>query len=182
MKSWYDQAVGAYEASALLGVHFTVPARMADRGVLTAHRGDSAHSEDPSRASLIFDGGECEENFREYEEKVASRGGKSDRRPRGWLHLRPEVLKRLQAVKAPIPFDDAITVGDASKLMGVHFSLVARMLREGKLIGRVAWSRRVSPASARLWIVSRSSVMDNIRRTKALEAAGKKRGIARKKK
>lgn len=177
-RQWYDQAVGAYEAAAIMGVHFTTPRKMVLKGLLTAHQSGSAHSEDPTRVTAIYDGTEAQRDFEEYEEKVAARGGKSDRRPRGWLHMRPDVEKRLRAVKTPIAFDDAISLSDASEMMGVNWTLVARMLREGKLVGRVAWARR--SAGSKLWIVSRKSVRENIRVVKAAEAAGTKRGIKRK--
>lgn len=179
-RQWYDQAVGAYEAAAIMGVHFTIPRKLVIKGLLTSHQSGSAHSADPSRVTAIYDGREAQRDYEEYEEKVAARGGRSDRRPRGWLHTRPDVEKRLRAVKTPIAFDDAITLSDAAELMGVHWTLVARMLREGKLVGRVAWTRRGSGGS-KLWIVSRKSVRDNIRAVKAAEAAGTKPGLKRKK-
>lgn len=179
-KRWYDQAVGAYEAAAIMGVHFTVPRKMVLKGLLTAHQSSSAHSDDPSRVTAIYDGAETQRDFEEYEAKVAARGGKTDRRPRAWLHLRPEVERRLKAVKTPIAFDDAITLSDAAELMGVNWTLVARMLREGKLVGRVAWTRRGLAAGSKLWIVSRKSVRDNIRAVRAAEAAGTKPGLKRK--
>lgn len=177
-KHWYDQAVGAYEAAAIMGVHFTTPRKMVLKGLLTAHQSGSVHSDDPSRVTAIYDGREAEWDYEEYEDKVAARGGKSDRRPRSWLHLRPAVERQLRAVKTPIAFDDAITLSDAAELMGVNWTLVARMLREGKLVGRVAWTGR--GVGNKLWIVSRKSVRNNIRAVKAAEAAGTKPGLKRK--
>lgn len=178
-KHWYDQAVGAYEAAAILGIHFTQPRKMVIKGLLSSHEATtSVHSDDPTRVTAIYDGKECQRDFEDYEERNAARGGKTDRRPRSWLHMRPEVEKRLKAVKVPIAFDDAITLGEATEMMGVHWTLVARMLREGKLVGRLAWSKR---GGSKMWIVSRKSVRENIRVVKAAEAAGTKPGIKRRK-
>lgn len=174
---WFDQAVGAYEAAAIMGVHFTTPRKMVLKGLLTCHESSSAHADDPTRVTSIYDGREAQRDFEDYEEKIAARGGKTERRPRAWLHMRPEVEKRLRAVKVPIAFDDAISLSDAAEMMKVHWTLVARMLRQGKLVGRLAWSKR---GQSKLWIVSRASVRDNIRVVKAAEAAGKKPGLKRK--
>lgn len=175
------QAVGVAEAAALMGLHYVMPKRMAEKGVLTAHVAtESANVEEPERFYAIYDSKECDDNYREYDEKVASRGGKSDRRPRGWLHLRPDAIRHLRSVETPIAFDDAITLGEASALLGVHHTLVPRMLRDGKLVGRVAWNPRGKSAS-RVWIVSRRSCLANVKEIKALEAAGKKRGRHRQK-
>lgn len=177
-KQWYDQAVGAYEAAAILGIHFTQPRKMVIKGLLSSHEATtSVHSDDPSRVTAIYDGRECQRDFEDYEDKIAARGGKTVRRPRAWLHMRPEVEKRLRAVATPIAFDDACTLGEAAENMGVHWTLVARLLREGRLVGRLAWSKR---GGSKLWIVSRKSVRENIRATKAAEAAGTKPGIKRK--
>lgn len=175
------QAVGVAEAAALMGLHHVMPKRMAEKGVLTAHIAtQSANVDEPERFYAIYDSEECVANFVEYDEKVSARGGKSDRRPRGWLHLRPDIIKHLRSVETPIAFDDAITLGEASALLGVHHTLVPRMLREGKLAGRVAWNPR-GKSTSRVWIVSRKSCLANVKEIKALEAAGKKRGRLREK-
>lgn len=176
-KQWFDQAVGAYEAAAIMGVHFTVPRKMVAKGLLACHESSSAHSDDPIRVTSIYDGRECQDDYEEYEAKIVARGGKTERRPRSWLHMRPEVEKRLKAVKTPIAFDDAISLSDAAELMKVHWTLVARMLRQGRLVGRLAWSKR---GQSKLWIVSRASVRENIKTVKAAEVAGTKPGIKRK--
>jgi len=173
------QAVGVAEAAALMGLHHVMPARMAEKGVLTAHVAtQSANVEEPERFYALYDSEECVANYKEYDEKVSARGGKSDRRPRGWLHLRPDVIAHLRSVETPIAFDDAITLGESAALLGVHHTLVPRMLREGKLVGRIAWNPR-GKSTSRVWIVSRKSCLANVKEIKALEAAGKKRGRLR---
>lgn len=177
------QAVGTFEAAALMGVHFTLPKRMAERGRLTSRVvTDDTFTDEPTRAYAIYDSGECEADYASYQESVDARGGKSERRPRAWLHLRPDVVKYLSTVP-PIAFDDAIGVGEASKILGVHYSLVARLVRDGKVVGRIAWSGRGAKGakSSRLYILSRKSCLQNVKAVRAAEAEGTKRGRKRKK-
>lgn len=178
-KTVVPQAVGASEAAALMGVHYVMPRRMAEKGLLSAHVAtESANVDEPERFYALYDAVECDENYREYEEKVAARGGMNDRRPRSSLHLRPEVLRHLRGVKTPIAFNDAITLGEASAILCVHQSLVPRLLRSGKVVGRIAWNHR-GKSGSRVWIVSRKSCLENVREVKAAEAAGTKRGRTR---
>lgn len=173
------QAVGPAEAAALMGVHWVMPRRMYEKGLLSAHIvTESANVDEPERCYALYDSEECDKNFAEYEEKVAARGGKNDRRPRANLHHRPDVVRHLRGVKNTIDFDDAITLGQAAKVLGVHHTLVPRLLRSGRLVGRIAWNPRGAGAS-RVWIISRRSCLDNVREVKAAEAAGKKRGRPR---
>lgn len=174
------QAVCATEAAALMGVHFVMPRRMHEKGLLSAHVvTESANVDEPERHYSIYDSAECDKNYLEYEERVDARGGRNDRRPRAWVHLRPEVIRHLRTVATPIAFDDAITLGQASRILCVHHTLVPRMLREGKIVGRVVWNNR-SRGASRVWIVSRKSCLANLKEIKALEAAGKKPGRQRK--
>jgi len=174
-KSPANQAVGAWEAAALLGVHFTVPRAMAGKGKLTARAVKAGRGE---RASAIYDGQECEENWREYERDL--RTDSLIRRPRSWPHLRPKVLEHLASIETPIAFDDAVGVVEAGDILSVHPCLVPRMCRKGQIVGRIAWSQRAN--ASRLWIVSRKSCLANVREIKAREAAGKKQGLKRTKK
>jgi hypothetical protein len=173
------QAVGSAEAAALMGVHWVMPRRMHEKGLLSAHVvTESANVDDPERHYSIFDSSECDENYAEYEAKVAARGGKNDRRPRSNLHHRDDILRHLRGVQSPIAFDDAITLGQASKILGVHHTLVPRLLRDGRIVGRIVWSPR-GRTGPRVWLVSRRSCLANVREVKAAEAAGTKRGRKR---
>lgn len=181
-KKYFDQALGSYEAASLMGLHFGQPQKLVAKGRLTARVVTlSAYSKKPTRFVAIYDGAECEENYQEYEEKTAARGGKTERRPRSWLHLRPEAVRRLKAVKNPVAFDDAITLAEAADLLGVHVSLVPRMIAQGKIVGRVPWNPRGTSAGPRNWIVSRRSCVAEARHTRAREVAGQKPGRPRKK-
>lgn len=178
--SWTQQAVGSYEAAAIMGVHYATPARMVAKGMISATMLDSAYSDDPSRVYAIYDGLECEENYKEYEENLSARGGKTERRPRSWLHLRPEVLERLRKAEHPIAFDDAIGGAEASKILGVHVTFLSRLVAQGKIVGRQPWNPRSTRTAAAMWIFSRKSCLANARETRKLEADGAKRGRPRK--
>lgn len=163
-----------------MGLHFSIPQKMAARGRLSCHAPPvSAWSASPTRSYAIYDGAECDRDFREYDAKIAARGGKSDRRPRAWLHLRPEVLRRLKAVKKPIAFDDAISTAEAAKLLGVHVTFVPRLVEAGKIVGRTPWNSR-STSGPRVWIISRKSCLANVRSVKAAIAEGTRTGRPRK--
>lgn len=180
---YFDQALGSFEAAALMGLHFGQPQKLVAKGKLTARTvTESAYSDEPTRFVAIYDGAECEANYQDYEAKTAARGGKTERRPRAWLHLRPEAVRRLKAIKTPIAFDDAITLVEAAKILGVHISLVPRLVAQGKILARVPWNPRGVKGGPRNWIVSRRSCLADARAAKAREAAGNKPGRPRKKK
>jgi hypothetical protein len=168
-----DQAVGSFEAAAIMGLHFTQPGRMHKAGKLTA----IVFSDGPVNASgrefIVFDGAECEADYAAYKGRVSSG------RPRSWLHLRPEVLRRLAAVKTPIAYPDAVGVHDAADLLGVHHTLVPRMARLGQITGRIVWSGRKDSRASRSWIISRKSCLQNVKETRARERAGTKPGPKR---
>lgn len=180
---FYDQALGSYEAAALMGFHFGGPQKLVAKGQLTARTiTRSAYSNEQTRFVAIYDGAECERNYQDYETGIEARGGKTERRPRMWLHLRPEAVRRLKAVKSPISFDDAITLVEAAEILGVHISLLPRLVESGKIVGRRPWNPRGQRMGARNWIVSRRSCLAKAKATKAAEAAGKKIGRPRTKK
>ena len=179
--AYLAQAVGSAEAAAILGVHWTMPRRMVEKGLLTAHfLQESLYSDDPTRTFAIYDGGECEGNYQDYDERYRAAGGKTDRRPRSWLHTRPDVLQHLKAVKTPIAFDDAIGMAEASKILCVHQTLIPRLIASGKVVGRKPWNPRGKTGS-KVFIISRKSCQANLKEMRALEAAGKKPGRTRRK-
>lgn len=163
-----DEAIGTFEAAGLLGVHFTKPARMHAKGELSAREivGDD------SRRFVVYSRQECDENFAAYDS--ATRIG----RPRTRVDDRPMVQKKLDAKKATkIAFGDAIGVAEAAEILGVWHTLVPRLAREGKLVGRLLWSER--SGAPRVWILSRSSVEQRAAETRRLEESGKKVGRPR---
>lgn len=168
------QALGAFEAAAVMGVHFSTPARMVAKGLIA---GRQVPSSGTLKSIGIFDGRSCEENFQDYEQVVAEQGG-TGRRPRAGLGLRPDALRHLRAVETPIAFDDAITTAEAAELLSVHQSFIARMIARGEIVGRRVWSQRAS--SERFLIVSRKSCVANVQKIRKLQASGAKVGRPRK--
>lgn len=171
------QAVGNHEAAGIMGVHHSIPQRMHDRGWITGRETKTAGN----RRYTIYDGADCEANYREYEEKVDARGGKNDRRPRAWLQNRPTTLRFLAMVKTPIAFDDAIGVSEAAEILGVHPTFVSRLIKSGRVVGRLTMGRQSRASGARVWLVSRRSCIANAKSVRAAEADGTKIGRRRKK-
>lgn len=166
-----DEAIGAFEAAALLGVHFTKPMRMWEKGEISARElmGDDA------RRFLVYSRKECDENFEEYQ------SGTRSGRPRTREVDRPLAQRRLSAKGRPsIAFGDAIGAREAAEILGVWHTLVPRLAREGKIVGRVLWSDRTR--TSKLWIFSRASVEQRAAEIRRLEEAGTKVGRPRSKK
>lgn len=168
------QALGAFEAAAVMGVHFSTPLRMADKGLVACRCVPMTGG--GQKSAPIFDGRSCEENYLDYEEKLAEGG--SGKRPRSHCDMRPEALKRLRAVETPIAFDDAITTAEAAEILSVHSSFMARMISNGEIVGRRLWSPR--GAEERIYIISRSSCVANAQKARREQASGKKVGRPRK--
>ena len=172
------QAVGAAEAAAIMGVHFSTPARMVDKGMLSAAICQQ-RAGGGERLIAIFDGRECEENYLDYLYKVAERGGMNDRRPRAHLDSRDAVLAHLASVEQPIAFTDACGAGEAAEILHVHSSFLTRLARQGRLIGRSPWSPR-GRSETRNWIFSRRSCLANVAAARKMTAAGSHVGRPRK--
>lgn len=176
--NYLAQAVGSAEAAAIMGVHFTQPRAMVQKGLLTAYEPPlSLYSDSPSRVYAIYDGGECERNYQAYDEDCRASYGRINRRPREWLHLRPDALRHLKAVEHPIAFSDAIGMAEAAQILQVHESLIPRLVAAGTIVGRKPWNHRCS--GGRIYLLSRESCQANVREIKAREAAGKKPGRKR---
>lgn len=168
------QALGAFEAAAVMGVHYATPAKMAAKGLIACR---TVPLSGGIKSAPIFDGRSCEEDYLDYEDKLAEGG--SGKRPRGYLDLRPEALKRLRAVETPITFADAITTAEAAEILSVHNSFIARMIAAGDIVGRRLWSPR-GGAGERIYIVSRASCVSNAQKVRREQAAGGKVGRPRK--
>lgn len=179
--AYLAQAVGSAEAAAIMGIHWTMPRRMVEKGLLTAYQPPlSLYTDNPARLYAIYDGGECEANYQAYDEEFRARGGKTLRRPRSWVHTRPDALRHLKAVKTPIEFKDAIGMAEAAQILAVHESLIPRMIASGKIVGRKPWNPRAG--GGKIFIISRESCRANVREIKAREAAGTKPGRKRSRK
>lgn len=167
------QAVGGFEASALLGVHFTVPYRMAAAGKLVAN----THTTAAGRQITFFDGGECDADYCDYLEQMAAGG--TGKRPRTGDGDRPTVLKYLAAVKHPIKLSDAIPTPEAAKILGMNASYAIRLAEAGKVVARKLWSPRSRRGPVQ-WMFSRASCKANFAAAKTAHAAGRMTGNVRK--
>jgi hypothetical protein len=170
-----DVALGSWEASCLLGVHWTQAAKMAEKGLLTRKDLKSPIVSNPARVFSIYSRDECEKDFADYEEKM--RSGGTGRRARTAVGERMAMLKKLAAIPDHIDFDDAISTGEASEILRVHWTFPPRMAAEGKIRGRILINERNK--RSRCWIFSRASCKANVVAVRKLEAAGKKRGRVR---
>lgn len=169
-----DMALGSYEAAALLGVHYTRPARMAASGLILS-RPLAANIKDPSHRAAIYSLRDCERDFAEYEERVAESGGKHYRRPRAWLHLRPQAQRRLAKESRQIEYGDACSIAEAMEIMRlVSTTQLTKLLNSGEIVGRRPWNPRSS--GEKIWIVSRRSCEERRKRIIAEETAGTKTG------
>jgi hypothetical protein len=164
-------AIGSYEAAALMGVHFTRPARMYKDGLIDGRALVAVRISDTPRRFVAYSQLSCEENFQEYDRKNSGR-------PRDWLHLRPDALKRLARAKPQVAYDDAVGIADAAKILGVHYTMVYKLIEGGKIVARSPWNPR--RGGSRAFIVSRKSCEANRKAVAAQEKAGKKRGRKRK--
>jgi len=171
-----DLAIGSWEASQILGVHFTVPRRMEQKGLLTTRKLQSPAVADPERVFSVYSFAECEKDWQDYEEQL--KHGGSGRRPRANAEDRPAMLKLLKALEHPIEFGDAVSTGEAAEILRCHWTWPTRLAGEGKIVGRLLKNGRNS--NSRCWIFSRASCEANVSTTTRLEAAGKKRGRKRK--
>jgi len=167
-----DQAIGSWEAACLLGVHWTTPARMVEKGLLTTRTLASPVVSDPERVFTVYSMAECEADWEEYAEQL--RQGGSGKRPRAGVDLRPPMVKALAAVEHQIAFGDAVSTGEAAEIMSVHWTFPPRMAQQGKIVGRILVNARNN--RSRCWIFSRASCEANVSLARRLQAAGTKKG------
>jgi hypothetical protein len=175
-KRQIDLALGSWEASQVLGVHFTVPKRMEAKGLLTTRRLQSPEVSNPERVFSVYSFAECQKDWDDYEEQL--KHGGSGRRPRANVDDRPAMLKLLKALENPIEFGDAVSTGEAAEILRCHWTWPTRLAGEGKIIGRILHNGRNS--RSRCWIFSRASCEANVSIITRLEEAGKKKGRKRK--
>ena len=176
MSKLKDQAIGSWEAAAVAGVHWTQPAVMAKKGLITSRAIKSPTSTGTDRVFSLYSLAQIDADYHDYEDAQATR---TRRRPRGYLHLRPAAVKKLLALPVKIDFDDAVGAGEAATIMGCHWTWPPRLAKAGKIEGRVVHNGRAGTASDRLWIFSRKSCERNVSETKQLLRAGTKVGRPR---
>ena len=171
-----DQAIGSWEAAAVAGVHWTQPAVMSKKGLITSRAIKSPMATGTDRVFSLYSLAQIDADYHDYEDAQATR---TRRRPRGYLHLRPAALKKLLALPVKIDFDDAVGAGEAATIMGCHWTWPPRLARAGKIDGRVVHNGRAGTASDRLWIFSRKSCERNASEAKKLVRSGTKVGRPR---
>ena len=171
-KKFVDQAVGAYEAACLLGVHWTTVGRMVAKGLLTSREMLSPTVREPERVVAVYSLAECEADYAEYVEQL--KHGGSGKRPRGSIDLRPAMVKAIAAIEQPIEFGDAISSGEAARILGVHWCFPSRLVSQEKIIGRVLTNNRNK--RSRVWVYSRSSCEANASTCRRLQENGRKIG------
>jgi hypothetical protein len=154
-----SQAIGPHEAAAILGVHYTVPARMVAKGLLSSVYMKPRGGRD-TRDTLAYDAAECDRNYHEYEAAMADRRKSGGGRPRSWVHTRPDMLRHLASLEVRIGFSDAISIQEAADIMRVHASFVPRMIESGEIVGRRAWGR--AGRGGKIYLISRASCLANL--------------------
>jgi hypothetical protein len=171
-KTKIDMAIGSWEAACVLGVHWTTPHRMAEKGLLTTRTLASPVASDPERVFTVYSLAECEKDWEDYAEKLKEGG--TGKRPRAGVDLRPPMLKLLAAVEHKIAFGDAIGTGTAAEIMALHWSFPTRMATQGKIVARILTNDRNN--RSRCWIFSRAACEANASVARRLQAAGTKKG------
>lgn len=151
MKKLPDLALGSFEAAAVMGVHFTRPRRMFDRGLITGKVLDAGVSA-PTRRAAVYSLDSCNDDFLEQASRTAGGSG----RPRTYADQRPVALKRLAAEKTQILFEDAIGIADAAKILQCHLSLLPYLISKKFVVSRQPWNPRTK--AAKFHILSRKSV------------------------
>lgn len=158
-----NEAIGSYEAAAVMGLHFTRPRRMAAAGVIAS----KTLSGEEGRSFSVYSLRECDENFRDYEEAIGKSGG----RPRTQIDSRHAVLRVLADKDRPvIMMDDVVGTEEAATILGVWHTLVPRLAKRGRIVGRLLWSERAGVS--RLWIFSRKSCEACVAKMRKLEEKG----------
>lgn len=158
-----NEAIGSYEAAAVMGLHFTRPRRMAETGVISS----AVLGGEEGRSFSVYSLRECDENFRDYEETIGKSGG----RPRTQIDSRHAVLRVLADKDRPvIMMDDVVGTEDAAAILGVWHTLVPRLAKSGRIVGRLLWSER--SGASRLWIFSRKSCEACAAKMRKLEEKG----------
>jgi hypothetical protein len=162
-----NEALGQFEAAAVMGVIFTRPLVMVRSGLLTRH---TLHSHD-GRVFSVYERRQCEESWQQY---LLTRRG----RPRQHQARRLEMLRLLNDEARPrIGVHDAICTYQAAEILGCWHTYVPRLAVQGKIVGRRLISRRGN--ASRLWIFSRESCLAYAKHWALMESTGKKSGRPR---
>jgi hypothetical protein len=167
-----NPALGAYEASCVLGVHWTRVPKMANAGILTARTLTSSRG---TKRIRVYSFENCQENWQSYVDEL--RSGDRGKRERSHADKRPEMLKALKAVEHHVDFYDAVGIYEAAEILGVWYTFLSRLVERGDVVGRKLISFRES--TTRAWIYSRRSCEENVEVARRLSAQHVKTGRPR---
>ena len=173
-----DIAIGSWEAACITGSQWSRPAKLAKAGKLVYRPLESGWSLEKKNEFFLYSLRDCEENYRDYLAAVATGSLPGRRRSEECIALREPMLARLREVE-PILYDDAIGTSEAATILGIHITMVNRMVRDGKLRARKAINDRHGEGKGSVYIVSRRACEDNRHKFAAMEAAGTKTGSKR---
>ena len=174
-----DLALGSYEAACVTGTHYSRPAKLAKQGKLVYRPLESGWGISDRNEFFLYSLRDCDDNNLAYLEEIAGGSMRGRRRADECLARRITMLERLKEVE-PILYDDAIGTAGAASILGIHITLVNRMIRDGKLRARKAFNDRHGDGKGSVYIVSRRSCEENRAKYAALETAGTKTGRPRK--
>jgi hypothetical protein len=173
-----DIALGSYEAACVTGTQWSRPAKLAKEGKLVYRPLESGWSLEKKNEFFLYSLRDCDENYRDYLESVATGSLPGRKRSEECIAQREPMLARLREVEQ-ILYDDAIGTSEAATILGVHITMVNRMVREGKLRARKAFNDRHGEGKGSVYIVSRRACEENRHKYAALEASGTKTGMKR---
>lgn len=171
-----DIALGSFEAAAVVGTHWSRPAKMAKDGTLVYKPLESGWTSDRVHEVFLYSFSDCDDSYHAYLESVANGTRRGRPRVQECLDQHDPMVERLAEVD-PILYDDAIGTAEAAAILGVHITMVNRMVREGVLRARKCINDRRAGGS--LYIISRRSCEENRAKYLKLEASGSKPGLKR---
>lgn len=176
MKSQQDIALGSFEAAGVMGVHFTQPAVMARKGLVTTRVCKSLPQGGYTpREFLVYSLASCNANWDDYVERQELPGRP---RPRTQVADRPAMLRRLDKSE-PILFTDAIGSVEAAEILGCTEIWAVRLAKRGEIVGRLLYSGRKGEARSRRWIFSRRNCEESVGLAKRKIREGTKVGRPR---
>jgi hypothetical protein len=173
-----DIAIGSWEAACITGTQWSRPAKLAKAGKLVYRPLESGWSTEQTNEFFLYSLHDCEQNYRDYLDAVATGSLPGRRRSEQCIAQREPMLARLREVE-PILYDDAIGTSEAATILGIHITMVNRMVRDGKLRARKAFNDRHGEGKGSVYILSRRACEENRQKFAAMEASGTKTGLKR---
>jgi hypothetical protein len=167
-----NQALGPYEASCILGVHYTRVAKMAAKGEISARMIRASRG---TKRIRVYSFASCQQNWQAYLDGLQLGGRVGQKRTKA--AERVDMLRVLGNVDPQIDFYDAISIYEAAEILGVWHSFVARLAESEKIVGRKLINKRQD--QARSWIISRRSCEQNADAARLLSSQHSKPGRPR---